>query len=85
MGDEQLRLRIAVVNSDLVDPNTYGSAGFVVAIAALAIIMELLFIVVRICNVGLINLKVKIFLIIVSAQSVIRPLKIVHALTHAYL
>ena len=55
--------------SPLVDPNTYGSAGFVVGIAALAIIIELLFIIVRICNIGLINLKVKIFLIIVSINS----------------
>ena len=77
-GDEQLRSVVAASSSSgggnssqspsspLVDPNTYGSAGFVVGIAALAIIMELLFIIVRICNIGLINLKVKIFLIIVS-------------------
>ena len=52
--------------TNLVDPNMYGSAGFVIGIAALAIIVELLFIIVRICNIGLINLKVKIFLIIVS-------------------
>ena len=58
-------------DSDLVDPNTYGSAGFVIAIAALAIIMELVFIIVRICNIGLINLKIKIFLIIVSTQEIV--------------
>ena len=72
--DDQLRaFQMALSSSNssnpvanLVDPNTYGSAGFVIGIAALAIIVELLFIIVRICNVGLINLKVKIFLIIVS-------------------
>ena len=72
--DDQLRaFRMALSGSNsssrvtnLVDPNTYGSAGFVIGIAALAIIVELLFIIVRICNIGLINLKVKIFLIIVS-------------------
>ena len=65
-GDADLRSMVDPIDSSLVDPNTYGSAGFVIAITALAIIMELLFIIVRICNIGLINLKVKIFLIIVS-------------------
>lgn len=65
-GDDQLR---QAVDASLVSPNTYGSAGFVVGIAALAIIMELLFIIVRICNIGLLNLKVKIFLIIVSMNA----------------
>ena len=59
--------------ASLISPDTYGSAGFVVGIAALAIIMELLFIIVRICNIGLINLKVKIFLIIVSSSELILP------------
>lgn len=68
-GDASLRQVVGLNSSSLVSPNTYGSAGFVVAISALAIIMEVLFIVVRICNIGLINLKVKTFLIIVSSQS----------------
>jgi hypothetical protein len=70
LSDDQLRtLRVAVSGSNsssLVDPNTYGSAGFVIGIAALAIIVEILFVIVRICNIGLLNLKIKIFLIIVS-------------------
>ena len=65
-GDASLRATVNQTDASLVSPNTYGSAGFVIGIAALAIIMELLFIIVRICNIGLINLKVKIFLIIVS-------------------
>ena len=43
-----------------------GSAGFVIAIAAVAILLSLLFIIIRFCNIGLINIKIKIFLIIVS-------------------
>ena len=53
--------------------NTYVSAGFVVGIAALAIIVELVFIILRILNIGWINLKVKIFLIIVSSTELILP------------
>ena len=71
-GDAQLRETVNQTDANLVSPNTYGSAGFVIAIAALAIIMELLFLVVRICNIGLINLKVKIFLIIVSLACCMR-------------
>ena len=41
------------------------SAGYVVAIAGLAIILEVLVIVLRFLNIGLINLKSKIFLAIV--------------------
>jgi hypothetical protein len=87
LDDDQLRtLRVAVnangsmrlgngssIRISLIDPNlnTYGPAGFVVGISALAIIVELLFIIVRICNIGLLNLKVmnKIFLTIVSILS----------------
>ena len=43
-----------------------GAAGFVVAIAALAILLEVGAIILRFCNVGLVNLKIKIFLAIVS-------------------
>ena len=80
VGDDRLRSQVDFLNPDLdlVDLNTYGSAGYVVAIAALAIIMELLFIIVRICNIGLINLKAKIFLIIVSVQKIICSLKSLH-------
>ena len=85
-GDEQLRSMVVVAvsssntssQSSLIDLNTYGSAGFVVGIAALAIIMELLFIIVRICNIGLINLKVKIFLIIVSIPEVVHAASCSH-------
>ena len=87
-GDEQLRSMVVAVSSgntssqsSLVDPNTYGSAGFVVGIAALAIIMELLFIIVRICNIGLINLKVKIFLIIVRIPEVVHAASCSHNIT----
>ena len=41
-------------------------AGYVIAIAALAIIIEIVMIALRFINIGLINLKIKIFLIIVS-------------------
>lgn len=41
-------------------------AGFVIAVAALAIIIEILMIALRFINIGFINLKIKIFLIIVS-------------------
>lgn len=43
-----------------------GSAGFVIAIAIVAMLLMILLIVVRICNIGLINLKINVFLIIVS-------------------
>jgi hypothetical protein len=64
---------IIFIPRSLIDPNSnpYGPPGFVVGIAALAIIVELFFIIVRICNIGLINLKVmiRIFLTIVSILS----------------
>ena len=44
-----------------------GAAGFVVAITALAILLEVGAIILRFCNVGLVNLKIKIFLAIVSS------------------
>lgn len=52
--------------ADVTRSEVRGSAGFVIAIAALAILLSLLWIVIRFCNIGLVNLKVKIFLIIVS-------------------
>ena len=42
------------------------STGFVITITSLAILVEVLMIVLRICNIGLINLKIKVFLIFVS-------------------
>lgn len=41
-------------------------AGFVIGITSVAIIIEILMIVLRFVNIGLVNLKIKIFLIIVS-------------------
>ena len=43
--------------------STFGAAGWVVAIAGVGIIEELLKIILRFCNIGLVNLKIKIFLI----------------------
>ena len=43
-----------------------GAAGFVVAITALAILGEVFAIVLRFCNVGLVNIKIKIVLVLVS-------------------
>lgn len=44
----------------------YVTTGVVIAVASLAIIIEVVVIVLRFLNIGLINLKIKIFLIIVS-------------------
>lgn len=57
---------IALVPSDHLQTGTLGSSGCVLAVTALSMVIELLLIVVRICNIGLINIKVKIFLIAVS-------------------
>lgn len=43
-----------------------GAAGFVVAITSLAMLIEVLAIIIRICNIGLINIKFKIVVAIVS-------------------
>lgn len=58
----------AVGNSSYgtLERNTYGSAGWVIGIAGLAIIFEILLVILRFCNIGLVNLKIKIFLMIVS-------------------
>lgn len=42
------------------------TALFLVALSALVIIVEILFILLRVLNIGLINLKIKIFLVVVS-------------------
>ena len=44
---------------------TFGSAGWVIGVASLAILIQVLMIVLRFCNIGLINLKINIFLIVV--------------------
>jgi len=46
-----------------------GSNAFLLCICALVIIIEILIIVVRVLNIGLVNLKIKPFLIIVSRLS----------------
>ena len=51
---------------DVTRSEVRGSAGFVIGFAALALLLSLLWIIIRFCNIGLVNLKVKIFLIIVS-------------------
>lgn len=43
----------------------YGTNGFVIAFAILAILLEVLLIVVRFCNIGIVNIKIKVFLVIV--------------------
>ena len=48
-----------------------GSAGFVIAIAIVAMLLMILLVVVRICNIGLINLKINVFLIIVSCSTLL--------------
>ena len=47
----------------------YCLAGVVIAVTSLAILHEVFIIIVRFVNIGLINIKIKIFLIIVSIAS----------------
>ena len=54
------------VTTASIESGIIGSSGFLVALTILAVVMEILFIVLRICNIGLINLKISVFLIIVS-------------------
>ena len=64
----------AVTERDMALPTRMevtGATGFVVAIAALAILLEVGIIILRFCNVGLVNLKFKIFLAIVSMTTFI--------------
>jgi hypothetical protein len=51
--------------TDVTRTEVRASTGFVIAIAALGILLSLLWIIIRFCNIGLVNLRVKIFLIIV--------------------
>ena len=60
-------LNNATETADL-ERNTYGSGGWVIGITGLAIILEVVLIILRFCNIGLINLKIKVFLIIVSTR-----------------
>lgn len=46
--------------------NTLASTAFVIAITGLAILLEIFVIVLRFCNVGLVNIMIKAFLIVVS-------------------
>lgn len=48
--------------------NNWQYSGVVIAVTAVAIIIEVVMIILRFLNIGLINLKIKIFLIIVSLQ-----------------
>ena len=70
-GDGLARFTDGETGDDLEDlqEETFGAAGFIVGIAALAIIVEFLMIILRFCNVGLINLKINIFLIVVGCIS----------------
>lgn len=56
----------AAEDSDVTRLEVRASAGFVIAIAALGILVTIFAILIRFCNIGLVNLKIKIFLIIVS-------------------
>ena len=47
---------------------TFGSAGWVIGVAGLAILIEVLVIVIRFCNIGLVNLMIKGFLVVVSGN-----------------
>ncbi len=64
---------ISEIFDDLEDTrrDTYATSGFVVGITAIAIILEVLMIVVRFCNIGLVNLKINIFLILVGVVVII--------------
>lgn len=57
--------RIFFANTALGE-QTFGSAGWVIGVAGLAILIEVLVIVIRFCNIGLVNLMIKGFLIVVS-------------------
>ena len=53
-------------DSDVTRSEVGASAGFVIAIAALAILLSLLWVIIRFCNIGLVNLKIRNILIVVS-------------------
>lgn len=53
---------------DVTRSEVLGAAGFVIAFSALAMLLVLLLIIVRFCNIGLVNIKIKVFLIIVSSK-----------------
>lgn len=57
--------RTAFANTALGE-QTFGSAGWIIGVAGLAILIEVLVIVIRFCNIGLVNLMIKGFLIVVS-------------------
>ena len=44
---------------------TFGSAGWVIGVAGLAFLVQVFMLVLRFCNIGLINLKINIFLTMV--------------------
>jgi hypothetical protein len=49
--------------------NTYAATGVAIAVACFGIIYEVLFIVLRFLNIGLLNLKSKILLVVVSSPT----------------
>ena len=44
---------------------TFGSAGWVIGVAGLAFLVQVFMLLLRFCNIGLINLKINIFLTVV--------------------
>ena len=55
-------------NSNQLVVTSRASAGLVAGITSLAILLEVIFIILRVCNIGLINLVIEVFLVIVSCQ-----------------
>ena len=54
-------------NDDTEDRELRAATGVVIAFAALAILLEMSVIILRFCNVGLVNIKIEIFLVTVSS------------------
>ncbi len=65
---------ISLVSADS-EAGSLGVAGYIVCCAALGVVLELLMIVVRFLNIGLINIKSTIFLTVVSSLTLITTIQ----------
>ncbi len=68
---------ISLVSADS-EAGSLGVAGYIVCCAALGVVLELLMIVVRFLNIGLINIKSTIFLTVVSSPWLLLHRDLVH-------
>ena len=68
MGTLSLDGTVSLFSTIALEERTFGSAGWVIGVAGLAILIEVLVVVIRFCNIGLVNLMIKGFLIVVSGN-----------------